>query len=252
MENEQRLATGIAGLDTMLKGGFVPEAAILVRGAPGTGKTTLAFHYLLEGIKRGEPGLFISFEEFPKSLYRDAASLGWNLMDYETNGLLQMMFTSPEVLLASLSTPDSPLMRILMEANVKRVVVDSLTHFTRFTSDTHELRKTYSTVVNAFRREGMTTMFLGEEMRSDFTSSEKGRLSFIVDCIVLLRYLEIESAIQRAIVVLKMRSSDHDKSIHGYSIGTGGISVGDPLDGRVGLLSGISAQSMISTVQTPR
>src|SRR3954449_4941439 len=109
MDNEQRLATGIAGLGTMLKGGFVPEAAILVRGAPGTGKTTLAFHYLLEGIKRGEPGLFISFEEFPKSLYRDAASLGWNLMDYETNGLLQMMFTSPEVLLASLSTPDSPL-----------------------------------------------------------------------------------------------------------------------------------------------
>ena len=139
-----------------------------------------------------------------------------------------------------------------MTANVRRVVVDSLTHFTRFTSDTHELRKTYSMVVNAFRRESMTTLFLGEEMRSDFTSQEKGRLSFIVDCIVLLRYLEIESAIQRAIVVLKMRSSDHDKSIHGYSIGAGGISVGEALDGRVGLLSGISNQSMISTVQTAR
>jgi circadian clock protein KaiC len=252
MENEQRLATGIAGLDSMLRGGFVSESAILLRGAPGTGKTTLAFHYLLEGIKRGEPGLFISFEEFPKSLYRDAASLGWNLSDFEQNGSLQMMFTSPEVLLASLSTPDSPLMRTLMTANIQRVVIDSLTHFTRITTDTHTLRNTYTTVVNAFRREGITTMFLGEEMRSDFTSSEKGRLSFIVDCIVLLRYLEIDSAIQRAVVVLKMRSSDHDKSIHGYSIGAGGITVSDALEGRGGLLSGISNQSMISTVQTTR
>jgi circadian clock protein KaiC len=249
---EQRLATGVSGFDAMLKGGFIPESSILLRGAPGTGKTTLAFHYLIEGVKRGEPGLFISFEEFPKSLYRDAASLGWNLSDYEENGLLQMMFTSPEVLLASLSSHDSPLMHTLMTADIRRVAIDSLTHFTRFTSDTHELRNTYNTVVNAFRREGMTTMFLGEEMRSDFTNSEKGRLSFVVDTIVLLRYLEIESAIQRAIVVLKMRSSDHDKSIHSYTIGNGGITIGDSLDGHVGLLSGITQQSMISTVQSAR
>jgi circadian clock protein KaiC len=252
MAIEPRITTGVAGLDTMLHGGFIPESAILLRGAPGTGKTTLAFHYLLEGARRGEPGLFISFEEFPKSLYRDAASLGWKLEDYEASGKLRMMFTSPQVLLASLSVPDSPLMRTLMNTDIRRVALDSLTHFTRVSSNTHELRSIYSTVVNAFRREGVTAMFLGEETRSDFTTDEKGRLSFIVDCIVMLRYLEIESAIQRAIVVLKMRSSDHDKAIHGYSIGSGGMAVGDALEGRVGLLSGLSQHSMISTVQTSR
>lgn len=245
----QRLATGVAGLDTMLHGGFIPESAILLRGAPGTGKTTLAFHYLIEGTKRGEAGLFISFEEFPKSLYRDAESLGWNLKEYESSGRLQMMFTSPEVLLASLSSPDSPLMRTLMTTDIRRVVIDSLTHFTRLTNDTHELRNIYTTVVNAFRREGITTIFLGEESRNDFTANEKGRLAFVVDCIILLRYLEIDSAIQRAIVVLKMRSSDHDKMIHSYTIGQGGITVGDALEGRNGLLSGISNQSIISTVR---
>src|SRR5258708_8768475 len=173
-------------------------------------------------------------------------------MDYETNGLLKMMFTSPQVLIASLTTPDSPLMRTLLNGNIRRVVIDSLTHFTRVTADTHELRATYNSVVNALRREGVTALLLAEETRSDFNNDEKGRLSFIVDCILLLRYLEINSAIQRAIVVLKMRSSDHDKGIHPYNIGAGGISVGPPFEDHVGLLSGLSHQAMISTVKTVR
>src|SRR5207248_2560754 len=152
----------------------------------------------------------------------------------------QMIFTSPQVLLASLSSPDSPLMRTLTDGTIRRVVIDSLTHFTRISSDTYELRNIYNTVINAFRREAVTVMFLGEEMRSDFTADEKGRLSFVVDCIVMLRYLEIDSAIQRAILVLKMRSSDHDKTIHGYSITANGMVISDPLEGRIGLLNGIA------------
>ncbi len=252
MNAESRVATGIVGLDTMLHGGFIRESAILVRGAPGTGKTTLGFHYLLEGARRGEPGLFVSFEEFPQSLYRDAQSLGWNLAQYEADGLLHMMFTSPLVLLRSVESPDSPLIKTLMTYNIQRVVVDSLTHFTRMTADTQELRQIYNKTINAFQREETTTMFLGEEMRSDFTADEKGRLSFVVDCMVMLRYLEIESAIQRAILVLKMRSSDHDKAIHSYTIGSGGITVGDPLEGRTGLLNGLAHHALISSVQSAR
>ncbi len=250
MALESRLTTGITGLDAMLTGGFVRESAILVRGAPGTGKTTLALHYLLEGAKRGEPGLFISFEEFPKSVYRDAESLGWDLGRYEADNSLRMMFTSPEVLLRSLEIPDSPLMKMVWDANVSRVVVDSLSHFSRLRVDTFQLRNVYNKIVNGFRREGLTSLYIGEETRDDFTSQEKGKLSFGVDCILMLRYLEIESRIRRAIFVLKMRSSDHDKTIHDFAINAGGISVGKPLEGHLGLLSGLSHHSMISTVQS--
>ena len=79
----ERVITGIPNLDEMLGGGFIPQSAILLRGAPGTGKTTFGLQYLLEGVRRGEAGLFISFEEFPQSLYRDAASLGWDLAEVE-------------------------------------------------------------------------------------------------------------------------------------------------------------------------
>lgn len=247
---DTRVKTGVAGLDTMLNGGFVRESSVLLRGAPGTGKTTLALQYLLEGAQHGEPGLFISFEEFPQSIYRDAESLGWDLKAHEAKGHFRMMFTSPEVLLHSLEQSDSPLITMIMTEGIQRIALDSITHFTRLSRDNNVLRHLYNTVINGFKREGVTAVFLGEETRSDFTSNEKGHLPFVVDCIIMMRYLEIESAIQRAIVVLKMRSSDHDKAIRGYTIGQGGMTVGDPLEGHVGLLSGLSRHSMISSVQT--
>jgi circadian clock protein KaiC len=245
----ERVTTGIANLDEMLDGGFVPQSAILLRGAPGTGKTTFGLQYLLEGVRRGEAGLFISFEEFPQSLYRDAASVGWDLAAVEESGGLRMIFTSPKVLQQSLATPDSNIVRLIHQFDIRRVVVDSLTHFTQVIADNHELRRAYHQIISAFRREGVTALYLGEEMRSDYTTQERGRLSFVVDTLVMLRYLEIDSAIQRAIVILKMRSSVHDTAIHSYTIGPDGIVVGKPLSGKSGLLSGLTHRSIISTVQ---
>ena len=93
MSVKPRVETGVAGLDKMLSGGFVPGSATLVRGAPGTGKTVLALQYLLHGVERGEPSLLISFEEFPQSLQTDAHGLGWDLRAWQERGLLHLYFT---------------------------------------------------------------------------------------------------------------------------------------------------------------
>ncbi|MBN2306143.1 MAG: hypothetical protein JXQ72_16790 [Anaerolineae bacterium] len=247
--NTERVTSGIPGLDKMLGGGFIPRSAVLLRGAPGTGKTTFGLQYLIEGVRRGETGLFISFEEFPQSLYRDAASVGWDLAALEEQGKLKLMFTSPQVLLHSLNQPESSILHMIQQADTRRAVVDSLTHFTQSISGDHELRRTYHQIISAFRREAITALYLGEEMRTDYTNREKGRLSFIVDTMLMLRYLEIDSAIQRAIVVLKMRSSAHDTAIYGYTIGANGITVSSRMEGKSGLLSGITRHSIISTVQ---
>lgn len=246
--DEKRVATGIAGLDEMLNGGFIPGSAVLVRGAPGTGKTTLAFHYLMQGAEQGEPGLMVSFEEFPESLYRDAESLGWDLKGLEAQNKLHLIFTSPGVLLRDIETGSGPVSRLLHTHRIQRVVLDSLTHFIRLTDDPHELRHTYNRIINGLKREGVTPVFLGEEAAIDQKDEDRGRLSFIVDCIVMMRYLEIESAIERAIFVLKMRSSSHDTAIHSYTISEGGITVGPVLEGHSGLLSGLISQSIISSV----
>jgi circadian clock protein KaiC len=219
--NSVRLPTGIKGLDEMLSGGFLHGSAVLVRGAPGTGKTSLALQYLIHGAtKCGEAGLLISFEEFPQSLQRDAQSLGWDLSRLESDGKLHMLFTSPQVLLSCLQTPTS------------------VSHFRRLSDDSQELRKIYNSLINAFKREEITSLLIGEENRADDALKERGRLSFVVDVIVLLRYVEIDSAIQRGIVVLKMRGSDHIKEIRRYEIERGGLRITGMFEGREAILSG--------------
>jgi circadian clock protein KaiC len=241
---DERVATGSGGLDTMLDGGFLPGSMALVRGAPGTGKTSLALQFLIHGAKQHEAGLFISFEEFPKSLYRDARSLGWDLQAVEEDGLLHLMFTSPEVFLASLEPPDSPLNRLIREANIRRLVLDSVSHFNRLTDDAQELRRLYTRAVNGLRRERITALLLGEESRSSYCLAFKGGLSFLVDAIIIMRYVEIDSAMQRAILVLKMRGSAHAKEIRRYVLETGGLSVLDAFKGREGLLSGTPHEAL--------
>jgi circadian clock protein KaiC len=75
----ERSATGIEGLDDILGGGFTPSRLYLVEGDPGTGKTTLAMQYLLEGVRQGEKGLYITLSETRNELEAAAKSHGWSL-----------------------------------------------------------------------------------------------------------------------------------------------------------------------------
>lgn len=72
-----RISTGIAGLDELLYGGFIPGGSSLVRGGPGTGKTTLGFHYLSEGALSNEKSLFITLTESRNTLLKEAMQTGF-------------------------------------------------------------------------------------------------------------------------------------------------------------------------------
>ncbi len=240
MDKKKRVETGIAGLDKMLSGGLIAGSANLVRGAPGTGKSLLGLQFLVHGAALNEPGLLISFEEFPQSLQNDAESLGWNLRTLQDQELLHLYFTSPQVLLKSLESPSGPLSELFIEKGIRRVVLDSITHFTRLTLEQHELRSIYHRVINALKREGVTALLLAEEGRAEPQRTERGQLSFVVDTIIVLRYVEIESAIQRAIAIMKMRGSDHVKEIRRFEILRGGLVVTGVFEGRENILTGIS------------
>lgn len=238
---KDRLSFGSRELDEMFGGGLLHGSATLISGAPGVGKTTLGLQFLMAGIKMGQAGLLVSFEEFPSSLIRDALQLGWDLNALEKEGLFKIIFTSPEVFLGSLKAEDSPLTETLHQLTPQRVVVDSVAHFQRMTDDIPiELREIYNTLVNAMKREGMTSMLLDEAI--NVLQMQQGRLAslpFLVDTVVLLRYVEVDSSMQRAIAVMKMRGSLHQKEIRRFEIHKGGLKVGEPFTGREGLLSGI-------------
>jgi circadian clock protein KaiC len=235
---DQRVATGIPGLDRMLHGGFRPGSANLIWGAPGAGKTVLGLQFIYEGALKGERGLWVSFEEFPHSLYRDASSLGWDLRQLEQEGKLQLAFTSPSVFLQSLTEGGD-----LGQFAIERVVLDPTSQLRRLTRDPQELRQLYYKVVKTLKALGTTSLLVGESNQPDFSKRDRGHISFMVDSIVALNYVEVDSAIHRAVVVLKMRGSDHAKEIRRYEIRRGGIVVLEQFQNREGILSGMSRRT---------
>jgi len=247
----ERVKTGIPGLDEMLQGGFLTQTANLIEGAPGTGKTTLGMQFIYHGIVAcGEPGLILTFEEFPQQYYNDAASFGWDFRQMEREGKLRVVMTSPEVTKADLEQVGGRIERLVHEIGARRILVDSLSHFERLSEDPTRLRAIVYGFVNALKREGLTsvltrenTALLGE------TEETNDALGFLVDSYTLLRYVEIESAIRKALLVLKMRGSNHDKGIRQFEITSRGIQVRAPFEGREGIMSGSPRRMVDSFVQ---
>jgi len=129
-EENNKVKTGVKGFDEMLNGGFIPGSANLIEGAPGTGKTTLAMEYIYNGIvDYNEPGLIITFEEFPKQYYHDALQLGWDLKKLEKENKLKVIFSDPATTLKEIGDMDGRIVEMIEEMNIKRVAVDSMTHF---------------------------------------------------------------------------------------------------------------------------
>jgi len=236
----ERVKTGVPGLDKMLQGGLLPQTANLVEGAPGTGKTTLGMQFIYHGIVAcGEPGLILTFEEFPQQYYNDAAGFGWDFRQMEQEGNLRVVMTSPEVTRLDLEQVGGRIERLVQEIGARRILIDSLSHFSRLSEDPARLRSIVYGFINALKREGLTAVLtresgalLGEVEETD------NAFSFLVDSYILLRYVEIESAVRKAILVLKMRGSDHDKGIRQFEITHRGIEVRTPFEGREGIMSG--------------
>lgn len=241
IKTRKRLSSGEKTLDEMLGGGFIEGNATLINGAPGVGKSTLGLQFLCEGAEHGETGILVSFEEFPATLIRDAKSLGWDLQKYQDAELLRIIFTSPEIFLSSLQSPDSPFAETVRALMPTRVVIDSISQFERVTQDPLKLRNSYNELVNALKRDGLTALLISEDARVTHNKDTSlSSLLYVVDSVLLLRYIEVDSTMRRILAILKMRGSQHSKEIRGYTIGVGGLALQEPLDNIQGLLSGIT------------
>jgi len=243
-----RVKTDIQGFDDMLGGGFLPQTANLIEGAPGTGKSTLGMQFIYNGIiKYNEPGLIITFEEFPQQYYHDAASFGWDFARLEQEGKLKIIMTSPEITKQDLENVGGLIETQIAQMGVRRILVDSITQFERLTQNSTELRQIEYSFINALKRERLTSLLtkespalLGEAPEGD------SEIAFVVDSYSILRYVEIDSAISKAVLVLKMRGSNHAKDIRQYEINTEtGFQLKSKFEGQEGILSGNPRRSMV-------
>lgn len=236
----ERIKTGIAGLDEMLNGGFIAQSANLVEGAPGTGKSTLGMQFIYNGIVLyQQPGLILTFEEFAQQYYDDAESFGWDLRALEKANKLRVIMTSPEVSQAELEQVDGRIQAVINEIGATRILVDSLSHFDRLSTDPVTRRGILYSFINSLKREGLTSMLTRESQAliGEIEGPEED-VAFVADSYLLLRYVEIESAIRKALLILKQRGSDHAKDIRQFEITRSGIEVQSKFEGREGIMSG--------------
>ena len=132
-----RATTGIGQLDAVLDGGFPRNRAVLVCGAPGTGKTTFGIQFLLEGLARGDLGVFVSAEQSPARLLEDATRFEWNLQPAMARGVITLLDAAPFHAAArgtsgsyALMDPGQvagDLVQEITRIGAKRLVIDSVT-----------------------------------------------------------------------------------------------------------------------------
>ena len=232
-----RVRTGIVELDEMLHGGFMEGDAVMVAGTAGCGKTTLALQYLVNGVKNGDPGVYVTFEEMPDQIYRDAKNFGWDLRGLEEQGKFKIICTSPSLLLES--EGETLLDESLRDIQPRRMVVDSLSHLAMFVKESELRREAYRLIMHLKTR-GISSVLIWESPQmsgSAFSVTEVG-LSFLVDCIVALKPVEIESSLRKAVAILKMRGSDHDKRLREFQITPNGIKIESAFTDYEGLMGG--------------
>ncbi|HZD12337.1 MAG TPA: ATPase domain-containing protein, partial [Candidatus Binatus sp.] len=193
--------------------------------------------YLVNGVKNGEPGVYVTFEEMPDQIYRDAKNFGWDLRKLEEQNKFKVICTSPSLLLES--EGETLLDESFREIQPRRMVVDSLSHLAMFVRE-GELRREAYRIIMHLKTRGISSLLIWESPQmsgSTFAVTDVG-LSFLVDCIVALRPVEIESSLRKALGILKMRGSDHDKRLREFQITPNGIKIESAFTNYEGIITG--------------
>ena len=224
------LGTGIPGLDEILGGGLPRRRLYLVEGAPGSGKTTLALQYLLEGRDRGEPVIYVTLSESNQELHDVAASHGWSLQGItllDTTTMADVaepeaqytVFHPSEVELQS--TVDAILAKVDGIRPV-RIVLDSLSDMRLLARDPLRFRRQVLALKQFFASRDITVLLLDDQTADD----PDMQLHSLVHGVLHLEQLALmHGAERRQLRVTKLRGVYFHAGYHDFIIRTGGLAV---------------------------
>ncbi|HEX3146211.1 MAG TPA: ATPase domain-containing protein [Pyrinomonadaceae bacterium] len=224
-----RLPTGIEGLDDILEGGFPAHRIYLIEGEPGTGKTTLALQYLMEGVRRGEAGLYITLSETNNELQAVARSHGWSLDGFEIYEAVpppdslkpETQYTIFHPAEIELGETTNAILKQVERIQPQRVVIDSLSEMRLLAREPLRFRRQILALKQYLAGNRGTVLLLDDKV-----SGRDLEIHSIVHGVVSLEHLAVEyGAERRRLRVTKLRASKFRGGYHDFTIATGGLRV---------------------------
>ncbi|MFB2922272.1 MULTISPECIES: ATPase domain-containing protein [Aerosakkonema] len=222
---QERLLTGISGLDELLDGGFIPGRAYLVRGGPGAGKTTLGLHFLATGVANGEKTLYITLGEPAEQIRTNAKALGFDEKNIEFLDLSPTSEFFTEIQTYDIFSPaeverEPTTQKIIDEVTTlkpQRVFLDAMTQFRYLSADAFQFRKQVLSFVRFLVEQKTTVLFTSEGSEA----APDDDLQFMSDGILNLSY----SDQKRTICITKFRGSGFRSGYHSIRLTSAGIEV---------------------------
>ncbi|MDV6319725.1 ATPase domain-containing protein [Chromohalobacter sp. HP20-39] len=219
---ENRIRTGVPGFDEILRGGLIPRRTYLLRGGPGSGKTTLGLHFLINAPQSNS--LFVSLGEAEQQLRDNAVGIGLSMEGVDVLDLSPGQEESGDTytLLESWDVEGNSLhdsiLDYVREHQPKRILIDSLSQMRYLSADTFLFRKQAMSLLRKLTAEGATVLFTSEQGPSD---DDDETLAFLSDGVITLEQTDSGRQCQ----VTKLRGSSFAQGAHYFSLGDDGMTL---------------------------
>jgi circadian clock protein KaiC len=233
--SSERITAGIAGLDAMLGGqGFWRGSSILVSGMAGTGKTTVAAHFVDAACRRGERAVYFAFEESPHQIVRNMRSVGVDLQQWVDAGLLRFSASRPT--LWGLETHLARMHKDVDDFAPAVVVVDPIYNLSAVGS-TNEVRSMLLRLIDFLKSRQVTAMLTAYDSGSS-QDPWNAEVSSLMDAWVQVQMLVSSGERNRGLYVLKARGIAHSHQIREFILSADGIQLCDVYLGQGNVLTG--------------
>ncbi|HWP99847.1 MAG TPA: circadian clock protein KaiC, partial [Vicinamibacterales bacterium] len=220
----EKISSGVPRLDRMLGGGFYRGSSVLVSGAPGTAKTTLAAAFLLAACRRGERALFVSLDEAPAQIVRNMAAVGLDLRPHLASGLLRMDSIRPRA-----DSPDHHLARIcraIVEHRARALVTDPISALGG--RDAGGSADAAKRLLDFAKERGVsvlaTTLLAGPDAAEEATAAD---ISTMADTWIHLSYVVRAGERNRALTIVKSRGLGHSNQVRELVLSSRGVTLSD-------------------------
>jgi circadian clock protein KaiC len=240
----ERISSGIKRLDTMLDGnGFYRGSSILVSGTAGTGKSTLAAHFIAAACTRGERAIVFAFEESQDQIIRNMRSVGIDLERFVKKGLLKFQNARPSAL--GLEVHLAMIHKAITEFDPAVVVIDPITNFLGV-SDRTETKSMLTRLIDFLKIRKITGMFTSLTSAESAIEDSEVDVSSLMDAWLLVRTIESNGERNRGLYILKARGIAHSNQVREFLLTDHGVELIDAYIGADGVLMGSARSSQLA------